>query len=363
MTSPFDSAQLCAPLGLSDSEFSWYIFEVANATRRIAGLVSIHRTGPRARSIGLGPQLLTARDLPAPFSALVPSWLPILSPIRITTDDRPMLLVAFYDLDARTQPIVVEQPIEHADFDPATFTARAEHAAVTLDGSDIAIHAVTPRFSLDLRLRELKPPIGFGPNGSPELRHGDIETSYIQRPRLSVTGRAELDGKPLDDLAGEGVHDHQWLSITRPNLKWIWPHLRLPDGRELTGYVIRNSLDGRHADADTGRELAREGWIIEKDGTVRTTPFDVRALSHVDTERGRVPTTFEVAFPALDLRFEIEHVIAAPFIQMQTFGALLDAGIYEGPIDVRGHPSIRGWIEVMSSAHVRLAIVPALGKA
>ncbi|MFN0250024.1 MAG: lipocalin-like domain-containing protein [Kofleriaceae bacterium] len=349
--SPYDRAQLPSPLAVTDSEFSWYIFEVASSSRRFAGLVSVHRTGPRARSIAFGPQLLTARDLPAPLSDLVPAWLPILSPLRVETDDRPMLLVALYDLDERTQPVVVEHAVEH--FDSALFAARAKHATVDVHGGHVVLRADTPQFTLDLHVTATKPPVGFGPDGSPEIHHGRIATSYIQRPRLCVTGTVELDGMTAI-VAGEGVHDHQWLRVTQPNLKWIWPHLRLPDGRELTGYVIRDSLAGRAADADNGCELGRGGWIVDRNGTVRETPFDVRATSHVDTERGRVPTAFVVEASELDVRFEIEHAISAPFIRMQTFGALLDAGIYEGPIEVHGHPSIRGWIEVMNAAHTRL---------
>lgn len=354
--SSFDRVQLASPLALGESEFSWYIFEVAGAGRRFAGLVSIHRTGPRARSVALGPQLIAGRDLPAPLRDLVPAWLPILSPLRVTTDDRPLFAAALYDLDARTQPIVIEHEIEHADFDPDRFAATARRGRMSLDvGPDeVAIAVRDERFALDLRLRALKPPVVFG-DGSPTLRHGKISTSYVQRPRLHVAGEIELAGTRVAGLEGEGVHDHQWLRVTAPNLKWIWPHLRLADGRELTGYVIRDTAAGRDADADTGRELGRGGWVIERDGAVRALPrFDVRATAHVATARGRVPTRFEVSAPELGLELAVDHLVAAPFIPMRAFGDVVDAGIYEGPVEVHDHPAIRGWIEVMSSAHVRL---------
>jgi hypothetical protein len=357
---PFDGAQLPSPLALTDSEFSWYIFETAGGPRRLAGLVSLHRTGPRPRSLALGPQLVAARDLPPPLSDLVPAWLPILSPVRVTTDDRPLFMVAVYDLDARVQPLVIEHEIEHADFDPARFAATALGGALSLridDDGTAAIHARTERLSLDLRARPIKPAVVFG-DGSPTIRHGKITTSYVQRPRLDVTGEVHL-GRERIAFAGDGVHDHQWLRVAVPNLKWIWPHLRLPDGRELTGYVIRDSTGSRHADADDGTELGRGAWVIERDSTVRRLErFELRASAHVDTERGRVPTRFAFDVPELALELAIAHTVPAPYLAMRAFGDMLDAGIYEGPVSVHDRPDLRGWVEIMNAAHVRLRLDP-----
>ncbi|HEY5926230.1 MAG TPA: lipocalin-like domain-containing protein [Kofleriaceae bacterium] len=353
----YDRAQLPAPLAFNQSEFSWYIFEGVAGGRRLAGLVSIHRTGPRARSVRFSPHLIMGADLPRGLRELVPSWLPIVSPIRAETDDRPIFSVALYDLDARTPPLHLEREIEHADFDPEQFSATTAAGTLSLRADaegGATIDVQTREATLALRITPRKPQVVFG-DGSPTLRHGKIVTSYVQRPRLAVTGSVSLGGESSVDFTGEGVHDHQWLTVTAPNLKWIWPHLRLPDGRELTGYVIRDSTRGRSAEADDGEELARAGWIIEEDATVRRLrDFDVHAIAHVDTPRGRVPTKFVVEARELALRFEIEHVIAAPYLRMAAFGDVLDAGIYEGPIDVTAHPAIRGWIEVMNAAHVRL---------
>jgi hypothetical protein len=81
--------------------------------------------------------------------------------------------------------------------------------------------------------------------------------------------------------------------------------------------------------------------------------FDVRAAAHVDTERGRVPTRFALDVPELDLHLMVDHIVAAPYLRMRAFGDALDAGIYEGPVRVHGHPEIRGWVEVMNAATVR----------
>jgi hypothetical protein len=67
-----------------------------------------------------------------------------------------------------------------------------------------------------------------------------------------------------------------------------------------------------------------------------------------------VPTRFAVEAPSLDVRFDVHHAVRAPFLRMRAFGDVLDGGIYEGPIDVVDHPDLRGWVEVMNAAHVRL---------
>jgi hypothetical protein len=362
--SPYDRAQLAAPLALHESEFCWYIFEGRGAgaagPRRIAGLISIHRTGPRARRIAPGPTLIAGRDLPSPLRELVPGWLPLVSPLRVDLDDRPLFMVALYDLDdPGARPLQIEHELEHAELELDSFSARSRAGDLQLhrsgaDGST-SIVARTERFELQLHARSCKSGVVFGDNRTPSIRHGRIATSYFQRPRLDVIGSLRIEGESIADFAGDGVHDHQWLRATTPNLKWIWPHLRLPDGRELTGYVIRDSSGGRSAAANEGRELGRAGWLIERDSTLRALArFDVRAESHIDTERGRVPTRFVVDAPEFGLRLVLDHVIPAPYLRMRAFGDAIDAGIYEGPVNVHDHPEIRGWVEVMNAATVRL---------
>lgn len=357
--SPLDRAQLAHPMRPWQTEFNWFIFEAG----RYAGLVSLHRTGPRPTGFELGLSLLPG--------------LPILSPVRVATDDRPLLMVALYDLASRSPPIVVERDIEHARFDARTFSAATADGAFELrqyapagaslppglaaffgDAGHVAsICARDARFELELHVRPRKPLVTFGAR-SPELRHGRISTRYAQRPRVDVAGSVRLGDAAAEPVVGDGVQDRQWLEVTRPNLKWMWPHLRLADGRELTGYVIRDSMPGRHADADDGDELGRAGWVIDAAGAVTPTRFDVRALAHVDTERGRVPVRFAVAFPDLGVEVELAHVVPAPFVRMRAFGDAIDAGIYEGPIEPVPSLQAHGWVEVMNAAHARFSARP-----
>ncbi len=347
--SAYDRAQLPRELTPLQTEFNWYIFEGAgrgrDGVRRIAGLISIHRTGPRPQRFELGLQLLTRDDLPSPLRGLVPSWLPIVSPVRVDTDDRPLVMIAIYDLDRRCI-VQTETTIEHAELDLATFSV----SSATLRTTAATIEARHARFELDLQVRPRKDPVVFG-DGSPRLRHGRVETCYVQRPRLDVTGKLCLDGETIEELVGDGAQDRQWLTIAAPNLAWIWPHLRLDDGSELHGYVIRDSVGGE--------EIGRGGWLVDRAGVVRRLrDFDVRPLRELETARGSVPTRFAVDVRELDLHVVLEHVIPAPFLRMLAFGAALDAGIWEGPAAiVESNRPVRGhcWVEVFDASTARLA--------
>ncbi len=347
-----ERAQLPRELGPLQTEFNWYIFEGSGrgrgGPRRLAGLISIHRTGPRPQRIELGLQLLTGADLPSPMRELLPSWLPIVSPVRVDTDDRPLVMVVLYDLDQR-RLVHVETTIEHAQLDLATFSVTTDRFRLR-QGETTRIVATHDRFALELDARACKPAVVFG-DGSPRLRHGRVETCYVQRPRLDVRGTIRIDGETVEDFVGDGAQDRQWLAITAPNLAWIWPHLRLDDGTELHGYVLRDSADRR--------EIVRAGWLVDHGGAVRRLrDFDVRAVDTVDSARGAVPTRFAVDSDELDLHVVLEHAIADPFLPMLAFGTALDAGIWESPATiVEANRAIAGhcWVEVFDAACVRLA--------
>jgi hypothetical protein len=373
----FDGAQLPNELGANQSEFNWIVAEGTGdgerGPRRLAVLVWVSRTGKRTHAT-LGPALISASDLPSPLGRLLPSWLPILSPFALASDDRPLFMAVLYDLDRPERPLrAVEVEIEHADFDLDTFSAATASGDLQLHQFStkelpfaIAIKARSRHFDIELYLRPLKDVLTFGAKGAPQLRQGPMVTSYVQRPRLAMTGRIELsdeDGahETITDFEGDACQDRQWLTVTATQLKWIWLQLRLADGREIMGYVMRDSSAGRWASANTGRRLAREGWLIERDGRQRAlSRFDVRSLEDFEerSDRGLCPTRFEVDVPELELRFTLEHILKMPFLRMKAFGPSLDAGIWEGPAHVvESTQALAGhaWVEVMNAATAKLA--------
>lgn len=380
--SPWDRAQLAAPLAPTQGESSWYCFEGAGrgprGPRRLAGLAWIHRTGPRLSRLGLGPRLLGRDALPPPWRALVPAWLPLLSPVDLAFDDRPLFLVALYDLDAPgARPAQIELTVEHAAFDPETFSAataggelalrrlppagaRGELPAALrafLGDADpaVALRARCEDFELELHLRGRKPPVTFGEGGAPGLRHGPIEVGYMQRSRLDLAGTVTLrrgaELEVITDFVAEGAQDRHWREATPLlGLRWLWLHLRLAGERELVAYVIRDARGGRRADADQGRELGRDGWLIDPAAQVRRLArFELFATAHADTARGRIPTRFGLEVPELGLAVDCAHAIELPYLPMRAFGDAADPGIYEGPIRVlsSSEPGVSGWLEIV----------------
>lgn len=380
-SSPFDRVQLTAPLAVDQGESSWYCFEGAgrgeHGPRRIAGLVWLHRTGPRASRLGAGPGLIERDALPARWRDLVPSWLPIVSPVSVAFDDRPLFMVVLYDLDdPAARPLQIELPIEHADFDGETFSAATSDRALELHhfapervrdrlpaglrafvGDEchaVAVQARCPQFELQLHVRARKPAVCFGDDGSPRVRHGRIEVGYAQRSRLDLVGSIALRRgsriEPVVDFVAQGAHDRHWRDATVIGLRWLWLHLRLPGERELVAYVIRDARGGRDAGADDGRELGRSAWLIDAQARVQPLArFELCATAHADTERGRIPTRFALDVPDLRLQLDFEHAVALPYLPMRAFGEVAQLGIYEAPIRVlsASEPGASGWLEIV----------------
>ncbi len=381
--SDFDSAQLPREMRIGQSEFTWFIIEgsgrTSAGTRHLAILFCLHRTGPRLERPSRARAQLSSGE-PRGLSAL-------LAPLAIATDDRPLLMAAVYDLDNPEQPPrVVERTVEHADFDAASFSGVSTCGSIRFSqfsaqtgapeipaavrsffaggGFGAALRLKLDDIDIELFLRPAKPHVTYGPGGSPEIRHRDVVTSYVQRTRLDVVGQLRLSqgGRPetIESFVGQATQDHQWFKVTNPLLKWIWPHLRLDDGRELMGYVLRDSSAGRWASADDGREIGRGGWLVEHDGRVVTLPtLDVRSVPEYDvrTSRGLVPTRFRVEVPEMGLALTLEHCVKTPYLPMRAFGSWLDAGAWEGPARiVEATDGVQGeaWVEVVNAATARL---------
>jgi hypothetical protein len=354
----FDRAQLVAPLAIDQGESSWYCFEGsgrgARGPRRLAGLVWLHRTGPRASRFSLGPSVITRDALPARWRDLVPAWLPIVAPVDLGLDDRPLLMVVVYDLDdPNARPQQIELPVEHADFDPATFSATTAGRELELrqrfDDGATSVHARGDTFALELELRGTKPVVTFGANGSPYVRHGRIEVGYAQRSRVDVNGTITLAGETITDFVAEGAHDRHWRTATVLGLRWLWLHLRLRDRRELVAYIIRETRSGVNANADADRELGRGAWLVDADATVHPVDhFELRATAHADTSRGRIPTQFSLDVAVLELSLAFEHAVSLPYVAMRAFGDIADLGIYEGPIRVVAGACEGGWLEIVT---------------
>lgn len=332
-----DAAHVPAPLAVDQGESSWICAEVSGRGRSFAVLAWLHRTGPRLSRFDAGPGLLDHDQLPSQLRDLVPSWLPIVTPVKVRTDDRPLLMVVLYDLDHPEEPpMQVEHEVEPSDFDAGTFSASTPDLALHAKRDRLELMAKTSRFRLSLELKPAKPAVAFGDDGSPTLRHGDIEVGYLQRPRLRVSGRIAVDGESIE-VTGEGAHDRHWRTTSAMNLAWLWLHVRLDGDREVNAYVIRDSRAGESI-VGTG------GWWIDADTRVRS-------LGDFVLERRGDAYVFETT--ALDVRIDFVHAVERSYLRMKAFGDAIDGGISEAPIRVVAPSTssgVKGWLEVFDSS-------------
>lgn len=334
-----DRAQLTSPLAVDQGESSWFCAELVGTgpqgARRFAVLAWLHRTGPRLDRFTAGPGVLDRNQLPAAVRDLVPSWLPILTPVRIESDDRPLLMVVLYDLDQPSvEPLQIERAVDHADFDADSFSATTSDLALRVLADRIVVEARTDAIELRVEAQPTKPAVTFGNDGS-LLRHGDIEIGYIERPRLACHGYVVLRGEHVQvEVTGEGAHDRHWRWSSVLDLAWLWLHLRLTRAREVNCYLLR--------DARTRALIARRGWWIAADSAVH-------ALD--DFQLAAEGDAYVFAAPALDLRFRFVHAVKQPYLRMRAFGDALDGGIAEAPIRVLDSITnrIEGWLEVFDS--------------
>lgn len=335
-----DAAHVPGPLAVDQGESSWLCGEMTgrgrDGERRFAVLAWLHRTGPRLSRFDVGPGLLEHDQLPAAVRDLVPSWLPIITPVKVRTRDWPLLMIALYDLDRPTaSPIVVEHEVAPDDFDAETFSATTASLSLRAERDRLVVSARTSTFRVDLEAILAKPAVAFG-GASPMLRHGDIEVGYLQRPRLRLAGTISLDGDNVR-VAGEGAHDRHWRTKSAMNLAWLWLHLRLAGDREVNAYVIR---DSRRPEVVVGTG----GWVIEADA-------QVHSLHHFALERRRDRYLFEA--PELALRLDFVHAVDDPFLAMNAFGDAIDGGIREAPIKVvssSDRNDVKGWLEVFDAS-------------
>lgn len=346
----WDHVQHGAALDFNQSDCNWFAFEAraAQGAGRFAGILALHRTGARLAALA-----------------------------RPRFDARPLFLSVLYDLGSEPRRAwTFERPVE-GTIDPARFSfvsndrreqlvhgdARDFRATLpaplgaffSYEGPAFALRTGTDAFELELFLRPEKDPVAYGPQGSTALASGRTVIHYVQRPRLDLLGLLRLRGPdrawgaPIA-LRGDATQDRHWLTLTNPNLRWLWFMGRFDDGRECMIYAMRTADGGRHAPADAGRPAGGGAWIIERDGRARAIEeWSLTPEAHVDTRRGRVPTRFRVSLPGEGIRLVLAHDHRT-FVPTRALGELIEAGIWESPCTLIEGEGVRGgrfWVDVM----------------
>jgi hypothetical protein len=368
--SRWDAIQNGAELDFHQSDCNWFAFEAGGGGRRFAGIVSLHRTGPRLERVELDWRNPTPlEEMPRSLRPFLGSGLASLLPVQPRFDARPLFFGVLYDFAPGRPAERFEVPVE-GSFDPARFSfverqgrqqilqATAAEWRPSLppilqaffhhDGPAFALRATAERFTLELFLRPAKDPVAYGPGGDTALRGRRLTIHYVQRPRLELVGTVTVAGQPPVVVRGDATQDRHWLTVTDPALRWMWLMARLDDGRECMAYEMRTADGGRDAPADSGRPAGGGAWIVERNGVARPIErWTLRPLRHIATPRGLVPSQFMLDMPDERLRFVVEHE-QPTFVPTRALGELVEAGIWESPARLlEGPTGGRFWVDVM----------------
>ncbi len=156
---------------------------------------------------------------------------------------------------------------------------------------------------------------------------------YYSQPYFEVTGSLTIDDRPVA-VTGQAWMDREWSSqpLASDQTGWDWFSLHLNSGEKLMLFRLRQN-DGRH--------YASGNWIPPDGNTRQLASADIVLTPKTLTEiEGRkIPTTWEVAIPALSL-----HLECVPLNAKSWMGTSFP--YWEGPISFQGSHGGVGYLEM-----------------
>jgi len=177
-----------------------------------------------------------------------------------------------------------------------------------LGGRVFVIRIRKPSFSLDLRVRGLKPLVLHGDSGYINMGGKGETSAYYSYTRMSAEGVMIARGETLE-LTGDAWMDHQWGSWSAGS-RYDWFSFRFEDTTELMLYRFREE-DGRPmAEYLTGTYVDRNGnsTVIED--------FQANPQDHYWIESDsvkRYPLRWRVKVPSLGIDVSVEALAEDQF--------------------------------------------------
>lgn len=196
-------------------------------------------------------------------------------------------------------------------------------------------------FAYSLRLTPEKPLVLHGERGySRKGADPGNASAYVSWTRLAVTGTLRLDGTERT-VTGSAWYDHEFGSTVLADgaVGWDWLSLQLADGRELMAFVLRDAAGAPLA--------ASAGTLVERDGTPRPlarADFRLSATARWTSPRtgATYPAGWTLALPAHNLELTLTPLVP----DCELVGSAMDVAYWEGPIDVSGTVTGRGYAEL-----------------
>jgi predicted secreted hydrolase len=119
---------------------------------------------------------------------------------------------------------------------------------------------ISDRFSFDLNLMPVKPPVFHGKKGySRKGSTPERASCYYSLTRLETTGQVTLSGKTFS-VNGLSWMDHEFSTAPlEPGLVgWDWFSLQLSDNTEIMIYLLRQK-DGKRSPSSSGTHISSNG--------------------------------------------------------------------------------------------------------
>jgi predicted secreted hydrolase len=197
----------------------------------------------------------------------------------------------------------------------------------------LALSASGADFSYALRCEADRALVLQGEAGYSRKSERGQASYYYSQPYFTATGRITIDDKPAE-VTGLAWMDREWSSqpLASDQSGWDWFSLHLNSGEKLMLFRLRQS-DGHH--------YASGNWILPDGKTRQIASGDITMTPKkwTETERRKIPTTWNIAIPALALA--IDCVPLNPKSWMGT-----SFPYWEGPISFGGSHAGVGYLEM-----------------
>ena len=204
------------------------------------------------------------------------------------------------------------------------------------------MQAIDPRFSFNLNLRPLKPPVIHGVQGISQKAAGAGHAShYISFTRLETHGTLVLDGR---EFVVEGLSwmDHEFFThqLDAAQSGWDWFSLQFDDGAELMLFRLRRK-DGTADPYSAGTFVDARGRTIHLTrDTFSVTPGKLW---------NRYPVEWAVGVPSLGIDVQIATRLPQQEIESK------ENRYWEGAVEITGTRHGSGYLEMTGyAALVRL---------
>jgi predicted secreted hydrolase len=206
-----------------------------------------------------------------------------------------------------------------------------------LSGGTQQLQAVDARFSFDLALRALKPPVIHGVDGISQKAAGAGHAShYISFTRLETRGEIVLEGRTFR-VEGLSWMDHEFFTqqLDAGQTGWDWFSLQLEDNTELMLFRLRRQ-DGAADPYSAGTYIDARGHTIHlAHDAFSVTPGKLW---------NQYPVEWRVRVPSLG----VDVQIATRLPQQEV--ASKQNRYWEGAVDISGTRRGSGYLEMTGYA-------------